>query len=141
MLEEILGHLNNWFVVPGGVHEGTYTIEEGQLVLPFLTTGQYFRICGSVFNDGLYQYPASSLTDEVFEGTVWAMAVPPAVMDLQTEIKEWVDKYGEVNDSPYQSESFGGYSYTKMVAGSSESSIGWQTQFRSKLNRWRRIRP
>ena len=27
MLEDILRHLNNWFVVPGGVHHGVYTVD------------------------------------------------------------------------------------------------------------------
>ena len=58
MLEQILMHLNNWFLVPDGVREDTYTIEDGSIVLPFLIEGQYFRVIGSVFNDGLHQYPS-----------------------------------------------------------------------------------
>ena len=44
--------------------------------------------------------------------------------------------------SPYQSESFGGYSYTKASAGSSDSGEGitWQKKFKSQLNQWRKIR-
>ena len=75
MLEQVLMHLKNWFLVPGGIHEGTYTIEDGGITLPFLANGQYFRICGSVFNDGLHQYPAGDLKTETFDGTVWALAV------------------------------------------------------------------
>ena len=109
MLEQVLMHLKNWFLVPGGIHEGTYTIEDGGITLPFLANGQYFRICGSVFNDGLHQYPASDLKSETFEGTVWALAVPQAVIDLEAEIESWQTKNGEASKSPYQSESFGGY--------------------------------
>ena len=76
MLEQVLMHLKNWFLVPGGIHEGTYTIEDGGITLPFLENGQYFRICGSVFNDGLHQYPVSDLKAETFDGAVWALAVP-----------------------------------------------------------------
>ena len=61
MLEQVLRHLNNWFLVD--IHEGTFTVENGSITLPFLQTNQYFRICGSVFNDGLHQYPADDLTD------------------------------------------------------------------------------
>ena len=61
MLEQVLRHLNNWFLVE--IHEGTFTVENGSITLPFLLTNQYFRICGSVFNDGLHQYPAVDLTD------------------------------------------------------------------------------
>ncbi len=53
--------LHNWFIVPGGVHRGTYRVEGGALPLPFLRDGQYFRILGSVFNDGLHQHPAPDL--------------------------------------------------------------------------------
>lgn len=68
MLEQVLRHLNNWFLVE--IHEGTFTVENGSITLPFLQTNQYFRICGSVFNDGLHLYPAVDLTDETFTGTV-----------------------------------------------------------------------
>ena len=53
MLEQVLRHLNNWFLVE--IREGTFTVENGSITLPFLLTNQYFRICGSVFNDGLHQ--------------------------------------------------------------------------------------
>ena len=52
MLEQVLRHLNNWFLVE--IHEGTFAVENGSIALPFLLTNQYFRICGSVFNDGLH---------------------------------------------------------------------------------------
>lgn len=61
MLEQVLRHLNNWFLVE--IHEGTFAVENGSIALPFLHPNQYFRICGSVFNDGLHQYPAADLTD------------------------------------------------------------------------------
>lgn len=64
MLEQVLRHLNNWFLVE--IHEGTFAVENGSIALPFLHPNQYFRICGSVFNDGLHQYPAADLTDETF---------------------------------------------------------------------------
>lgn len=92
MLEQVLRHLNNWFLVD--IHEGTFTVENGSITLPFLLTNQYFRICGSVFNDGLHQYPAVDLTDETFTGSVWALAVPKAVIDLSVEIEAWQGKTG-----------------------------------------------
>lgn len=139
MLEQVLMHLNNWFLVPGGIHEGTYTIEDGGITLPFLANGQYFRICGSVFNDGLHQYPASDLKAETFEGAVWAMAVPKAVIDLATEIEEWQKKNGDASVSPYQSESFGGYSYSKSTDSASGGAVTWQSAFRSRLSAWRKL--
>ena len=139
MLEQVLMHLKNWFLVPGGIHEGTYTIEDGGITLPFLANGQYFRICGSVFNDGLHQYPASDLKAETFDGTVWALAVPQAVIDLAAEIEEWQKKNGDASVSPYQSESFGGYSYSKATDSASGGAVTWQSAFRSRLSAWRKL--
>lgn len=146
MLEQILIELHNWFRVrdgSNGIHPGTYTIENGGIALPFLRDGQYFRIMGSLFNDGLHRYgpDMEALMDETFEGTIWAMAVPNAVVELSEEIKAWREKYGSVMDSPYTSESFGGYSYTKSSgAGDSTGSGGWQAAFRSRLDPYRKLR-
>lgn len=137
MLEQVLRHLNNWFLVD--IHEGTFTVENGSITLPFLLTNQYFRIVGSVFNDGLHQYPAVDLTDETFAGTVWALAVPQAVIELASEIEEWQKKNGDASVSPYQSESFGGYSYSKSTDSASGGAVTWQTAFRSRLNAWRKL--
>ena len=140
MLEQVLRHLNNWFLVE--IHEGTFTVENGSITLPFLLTNQYFRIVGSVLNDGLHQYPAVDLTDETFTGSVWALAVPKAVIDLSVEIEAWQEKNGEAVLSPYTSESFGGYSYTKASGGNADTSAvtGWQDAFRSRLNDWRKLK-
>lgn len=134
MLETILMHLNNWFLVPDGVHEDTYTIEDGGITLPFLASGQYFRICGSVFNDGLHQYPAENLTDEVFDGTVWALAVPRQLANLADEIKVWAVKN---QPSAYTSESFGGYSYSK-ATNSKGMAVGWRDVFAAQLAPWKK---
>ena len=138
MLEQVLMHLKNWFLVPGGIHEGTYTIEDGGIALPFLANGQYFRICGSVFNDGLHQYPASDLKAETFEGTVWALAVPQAVIELAAEIEAWETKNGEAASGIYQSESFGGYQYSKQTASDGGQLTVWSV-FRKRLNQWRKL--
>ena len=138
ILTEICAELRNWFVVPNGVHIQTYTISGGSIApLDFLQEGQCFRIVGSVFNAGVYQYPATSLTDEVFEGAVWAMAVPPTLIDLAAEIEEY-NKSDAGKSSPYTSESFGGYSYTK-ATDASGAPIGWQKVFASRLNKWRKL--
>ena len=138
MLTEICAELRNWFVVPDGVHIGTYTISGGSIApLDFLQEGQYFRIVGSVFNDGVYQYPATSLTDEVFDGAVWAMRLPPAVIALSAEIKAYNDSDAG-KASPYISENFGGYGYTK-ATDANGAPIGWQKAFASRLNKWRKL--
>ena len=138
MLTEICSELRNWFVVPNGVHVQTYTISGGSIApLDFLQDGQYFRIIGSVFNDGVHQYPASDLTDEVFHGAVWAMAVPPAVIDLAAEIEEY-NKSDAGKASPYISENFGGYGYTK-ATGSNGKVLTWKSVFADALNRYRKL--
>lgn len=142
MLENVLSHLKNWFLIPDGVHGGTYTIENSTLILPFLQDGQYYRICGSIFNDGLHKYGdvADILTDEKFTGTIWALAIPKAVIDLAEEIKAWESKNGETSRNPYNSESFGGYSYAKATDTATGGAVTWQTAFRVPLNQWRKAR-
>ena len=139
MLEQVLMHLKNWSLVPGGIPEATYTIEDGGIALPFLANGQYFRICGSVFNDGLHQYPAGDLKTETFDGTVWALAVPQDVIELASEIEAWQEKNGEAAAGIYQSESFGGYQYSKATDSASGGAVTWQSAFRSRLNAWRKL--
>ncbi len=136
MLEEVLRYLQNWFVVPDGIHTGTFAVEGGSITLPFLQPGQYFRIIGSVFNDGLYRYgpDMEALQDETFEGAVWALAVPKAVFNLSNEIAEWHVKNGFIVTNPYVAESFGGYSVTYRTDIS-----GWRDVFRSRLSQWRKL--
>ena len=139
MLEQVLMNIRNWFTVDGGIYSGTFTIEDGGITLPFLANGQYFRICGSVFNDGLHQYPEDDLVDETFNGTIWALAIPPAVVDLADEISKWQEKNGEASVSPYQSESFGGYSYSKATDAETGGAVTWQSAFKKQLSAWRKI--
>lgn len=124
---------------------GTYVINNHTIALDdVLSNGQYFRIVGSRFNDGVYVYPVSGLTDETFNGAIWAMAVPPAVVTLMGEINAWMERYGNTDaaQSPFQSESFGGYSYSKAGSGSGDGTDAnsWQGHFRGRLNKYRKIR-
>ena len=100
-LTELCGHLRNWFLrSDADIHTGTFEVIGGSIDLPWLADGQYFRIIGSVFNDGVWQYPASELTDEEFTGAVWALAVPPDVVSLAAEIEESNTKYRDSIASP-----------------------------------------
>lgn len=141
MLTELCQELRNWFVREK--HFGTFEIEGGMITAPFLVEGQYYRIVGSVFNDGVHQYGIHDLTDEEFNGAVWGLAIPQAVLNLAEEIAEWRKLY-EATDSqamsPYMSESFGGYSYSKGSAYSGDAGgAGWKSVFASRLNMWRKI--
>lgn len=141
MLEELMRECRNWFKVPDGAYSGTFTIKDGSITLPFLVDGQYFRIIGSVFNDGVHQYGAGGLTDETFDGAVWALAVPAAFISLVEDVEAWRNKYESTANSPFQSESFAGYSYTKSSVNdnSGGSVTGWQGVFASRLNKWRKL--
>lgn len=141
MITEICEHLRNWFT--DEAHDGTFVIENG-IVLPFVKNGQYYRIIGSVFNDGVHRYgdPEDELISETFEGTISPMRLPKAFTDLCGEIEAWQEKNGDVAASPFTSESFGGYSYTKGSGGDSAGAGGgitWQKAFRGRLNAWRKI--
>lgn len=141
MLTEICAYLKNYFIKPDeDIHAGTFTIEGGSIDLPFLLDGQYFRIVGSALNDGVWQYPASQLSDEVFMGAVWAMRVPPSLIALAAEIDDWQEANAAVINSPYQSESFGGYSYQKKGSNAEgAASYSWADQFAARLNPYRRL--
>ena len=142
VLTEICEYLNNYFWEKKIA--GTFSIEDGSMEVIGLKEDQYFRVLGSTFNDGVHKYPANDLKDEEFTGEVWAMAVPQTVIAIASEVKAWLEEYGGADSaalSPYSSESFGNYSYSK---GSSSSGDGagtsWQDIFGGRLNKYRRLR-
>ncbi len=149
MLTEICQYLKNWF--DREKHIGAITISGGSITCDgtdvSILDGQYFRIIGSVLNDGVHKYPDSAMTDESFDGAVWSMAIPPAFLSLVEDITAWCDKYGSVDGSalsPFASESFKGYSYTKASGGSTggntaSSAATWQGAFAARLAPWRKI--
>ena len=146
MLSELCQELNNWFDRGQPRLYGAFDIQDGKITdtdfTDVIQENQYFRIVGSIFNDGVYKMTEDlTLTDELFVGSVWLMAIPKEVVDLSNEIDAWVIKYGESVSSPYSSESFGGYSYTKASGSSSSgsSSPSWQSTFATRLNKWRKI--
>ena len=165
MLTEICNYLKNWFNYKQPQYYGDFTIKNGTINVKTsvkkivfsedmgeiytkvksmdIKDGQYFRIIGSIFNDGVHTLD-EKLTDEDFEGSVWLMAIPVDVQNAATDIKSWQDKYGGVdsdNMSPFQSESFGGYSYSK--GGTSRNSASsvptWQSIFADRLARYKKL--
>lgn len=136
--------LHNWFDADRIF--GTFTISNGEIIVPngYLRNNQYFRIVGSVFNDGVYKYPSNELIDETFDGAVWAMAIPPAAIALFEKIQEWDAQYGNsaANYSPYTSETFHHYSRSQHIATNSKGEIvqqTWQGVFRKELSRFRKL--
>ena len=135
-LTNLCAELRNYFETEKRF--GTFTISGGSISpSDFLQDGQYFRIVGSVFNDGVHRHPAHDLTDETFDGAVWAMAVPPAVVELLQKIQEF--EAADANSpTAYISESFGGYTYTK-ATDENGLPVGWRSVFRGELNKWRKL--
>ena len=142
-LAEICEDIKNYFLAhkEDDIHSGEYKIENGGIAsLDFLKEGQYFRIVGSALNDGVYKYPADDLKDEEFEGSIWAMSVPPTFVALAEEIIDWVETNGKALAGPYTSESFAGYSYTKASTKSgSGGAFTWVDQFATRLTPYRRM--
>jgi hypothetical protein len=152
VLQEVCEEIRNYFISSREV--GTFTIADGVLSPSVnLKEGQRVLIAGSDLNDGIYTYHAGGFTndddtagaglaDEVFTGAVCGLSIPPQVIALTAEITEWVGKYGGVIASPYASESFGGYSYTRATVGKADGSSGsadWRDVFGNRLNRWRKV--
>ena len=152
MLEQVMRHVRNYFVQFN--RTGSFSIVNGMLEPhDFLLDGQRFYITGSSLSDGVYTYHASYITNdddnevvglpnESFMGIVFALAVPPDFIALAREIGEWVGKFGEVVNSPYQSESVVGvYSYTKSSGGTYSSTGGttWQSTFKGRLSTYRKV--
>ena len=143
ILTEVCDYLNNYFWEKK-IH-GRFTISDGRISIAGLKENQYFRILGSTFNDGVHKYPASDMTDETFEGEVWAMAVPATVIAIASDIKAWQGKYGAATSdamSPFNSESFAGYSYSKSGSGNANSGSNstWQDVYGGRLNKYRKLR-
>lgn len=136
MLEQVLDTIHNYFV--RSALRGTITIKDGHVDGLTLLSGQYYRIIGSVLNDGIHTDTDVLADEPPFRGEVWAMAVPTAVIALTSEIEEWQGKYGEAVNTPYQSESFGGYSYSKM-SGENGAAVDWRNVFKSRLDAYRKI--
>ena len=141
MLTELCRECRNWFTTDSDKHSGDFTISDGGITpFDFVLSGPYFRILGSHFNDGVYKNvpeEVAKLAAETFTGQIWAMRIPPAFIDLSGKIEEYIAK-NEKEITPYTSESFGGYSYTK-ATGSNGSVLTWQGVFNNQLKVWRKI--
>ena len=151
LLEEVCQNLRNWFVSydKGDVFSGSFEVKDGvitgqgQTKTPTINAGDYFRIIGSRQNDGVYIAGTDTPKDEYFNGQVWILRPPAAFLALLNDIAQWQERNGaadSANMSPFTSESFGGYSYSKGAAGQTGgTAITWQRQFSSRLNAWRKI--
>ena len=147
MIDEVCAYIHNYFnedTATGRklIYPGTYTITDGNIELPFLYVGQYYRVFGSKMNDGVHVYGEGELQDETFTGVIWEMRPPKSFLDMVTDIEAWVDKYDDVMKNPYQSEDMiGVYRYTKMTTGkvTGDYIATWQNAYKHQLKQWRRL--
>ena len=171
MLTEICKYLRNWFCYSeADQYVGDFVIRDGTLPLIFLDgvpytvhandgvvsndgylfeakieKNPYIRIIGSRFYDGVWKYDTGGFTglvDEEFHGAVWVLSIPPAIIALDEGISNWCEANADAINSPYQSESFNGYSYTRASrngSGSGSAVSGWQDVFAGRLKRWKKV--
>ena len=150
VLEQVLNHIHNWFVYDE-IGVSRCAVEGGSLPASVsIPEGAWYRIQGSLFNDGLHQHPADDLTDETFDGTVTVCAIPRVLLGIVDEITDYIDAMNEsdaaVRGAKFQSESFGGYTYSlkgdsraNSASGGGSGLSGWQAAFRTDLNPWRKM--
>ena len=85
-MEEIFAYCCNYFEYTRAFK--TFKIENGSIDFS-IPTGTYYRIVGSLHNDGVYIRGQEQLTDEEFYGGVWLMAVPNDFINLMADIAAW----------------------------------------------------
>lgn len=101
-----------------------------------VVSGQYFLVCGSVFNDGIHKAGEGDLVAETFRGTVQPMRVPPAFVELAQKITEY--DAALPGGGLYVSQSFGGWSGT-LATGSDGLPADGKTRYRREINQWRKL--
>ena len=143
MLTEICGYLNNYFDIKR--YTGTIKVDSGVVYHNnkeiSMENGQYFALFRKNFVLGVYQFGIDTLDDKEFKGSVWLMDLPQAFLDIVAEIEAWQEKYGGTDSaamSPFNAESFGGYSYTKGYSGGG-GSIVWQNVFKTRLAQYKKV--
>lgn len=142
-LTELCQDLRNWFDRARYIGNITLDAYGGVFcngVAIGLVEGQYFRVFGSVFADGVHVYPDAETPAESFTGAVWAMAVPPDFLALVQEIEDWNTNARPKMLGPYSSEnlSSSGYSYQRQSA-EDMAKADYKTVFGARLNKWRKL--
>lgn len=145
MLEQVLGSIHNWFV-RDTLSVGECTISDGALPASVpIPDGVWYRIRGSYLNDGMHLKgdKGEGLVDETFSGTITTHVIPKPLLAIVDEICQYQERHGESASGPYQSESFGGYSYTlkgsSTASGTNAPNTGWRAAFAGQLNQWRKL--
>ena len=145
MVGEICADIKNYFTKDEDMIFGSWSISGGTFSPSVDFPTNYVRIVGSRLNDGVHKISDHDFVDEPeFNGAIWIMSPPKEFLALAKDIADWQEKNGSVDSvamSPYSSESFGGYSYSKESNGDGfGNGASWQNAFASRLKIYRRIR-
>lgn len=145
MISEICAEIKNYFAYREDRHPGKYKIEGGVLVPTVEIPTGYYAVFGSRKNNGVHKTTDVLKDEEEFKGSVWVMSIDDDFLKLVEEIEAWQTKYGGVDSeaqSPFYSESFGGYSYSKSAGstGKNMAATTWQSAYAARLDRWRKVR-
>lgn len=127
----VMRQVRNFF--DRGYMDGRFTIA-GSVLSP-APAAPWIAISGSLYNDGVYPLSGGFLagvTDEVFTGRVWLLYPPKDFLDLCNEMSAYDDKHPP---GAYQSESFGGYSYTRSAGDGG----AWQQAYKDRLTPYRHM--
>ena len=104
-------------------------------ILSGLAPHQFYKIEGSIFNDGVHQ-AGEPLTPETFTGTVQPMRVPPDFVALAQKITDY--DAATPGGGRYVSQSFNGWSGT-MATGTDGLPADGCTRYRREINQWRKL--
>lgn len=138
MLQEVLQHINNYYIDDYcdlvGIEEDGFVVSNSSKFI----ANQYVLVVGSKLNDAVYKITSivgnklmvSDLIEEVTDCYIYGLAVPKAVLNIVTEVEEYNTKANGVTQ-----ESLGDYS----VSYTSENGdVSWLTVFRKRLAPFRK---
>lgn len=156
-LTDLCAKTRNWFD-DKPKHFGKFNLTD-TTTMDFLHEGQFYRIIGDVTNDSLkLSYNSVVYCDTIdgelrlcelstpesveklngeLDGAIWELSIPKDFVMLWIEIYNYEQKNADILNSPFQSESFGGYSYSK-ANGSNGALTVWDN-FASDIARWQKI--
>ena len=132
---ELCVYTHNFFDVADDPIAGEFEFEPDTIPAG-IAPGQYFLVCGSIFNDGVHKAGDGDLTAETFRGTVQPMRVPKVFEKLAQKITDYDDV--APGGGRYVSQSFAGWSGT-MATGSDGLPVDGVTRYRKEINQWRKL--
>ena len=135
---EVMRYCANFF--EHGYIDADFTVSEDGVLSPIdgIVSGQYVAVQGSTLHDGVYRIEGGRLDAgsafvpaEVFSGRIWLLHPPADFLNVCRMVEAFENASGKVN-GPFQSESFGAYSYTR-ASGANGGLLTWQEAFSSRL--------